>query len=362
MLIVDGHEDLAWNMLTFGRDYTQSVMETRAREMDTEIPAQNGHTLLGLPEWIRGRVAVIFATLFAAPARRRYGPWDIQCYSDTEEAHRLYMANLDTYKRLVDERSDAFQIISSQADLDLVLASWEGDEPLTPRIGLVLLMEGADGVREPAELAMWFEAGVRICGPAWSGTRYAGGTQEPGPLTDCGRALLDVMADLGMMLDLSHMTDEGVREAVDRFEGPLIASHSNPLARLPHSPIPERHMSDVALRSVAERGGVIGIMLQNEFLKDGWTLSDGREAVAIGDVVAAIDHVCQVVGDAAHVGIGSDFDGGFGLEKVPKDLDTVADLRFIGDALNSRGFTSRDVEAILGGNWLNLLYRVLPES
>jgi membrane dipeptidase len=360
MLVVDGHEDLAWNMLTFGRDYTQSVMETRAREMGTDIPAQNGHTLLGLPEWIRGRVAVIFATLFAPPIRRRYGSWDIHCYSDTEEAHRIYMTNLDVYKRLVDEQSDTFQIITSQADLDHVLASWEGDEPLNPRIGFVLLMEGADGVREPAELGMWFEAGVRICGPAWASTRYAGGTQEPGPLTASGRALLEVMADLGMVLDLSHMTEEGVMEAVDRFEGVMIASHSNPLARLPHSPIPERHMSDVAMRRVAERGGVIGIMLQNEFLKNRWTLSDGREAVTIGDVIAAIDHVCQVVGDAAHVGIGSDFDGGFGLEKVPNDLDT--DLRFIGDALSSQGFTSSDVEAVLGGNWLSLLFRALPES
>jgi len=362
MIVVDAHEDLAWNGLTFGRDYTLSVAETRAREVGTETPIHNGHTLLGWPEWIRGRVAVIFATLFAAPARWRNGPWDTQCYADAEEAHNLYRTSLDFYWRLVGEHPDKFYLIRTREDLEQVVDGWQSEEPSENRVGLVILMEGADGVRRPAELPEWYEAGVRILGPAWSGTCYAGGTGEPGPLSDDGRALLDVMADLKMILDLSHMTEEGVLEALDRYQGSVIASHSNPLARLPHSAKPERHLSDYVISQIAERDGVIGIVPFNRFLKDGWSPSDGRQAVTIDDVIAHIDHICQVVGDAVHVGLGSDFDGGFGVDKVPLGLDSVADLRLIGGALSARGYNSRDVEAILGGNWLRVLRCALPEN
>jgi membrane dipeptidase len=80
------------------------------------------------------------------------------------------------------------------------------------------------------------------------------------------------------------------------------------------------------------------------------------------DVFAHIDHVCQLVGDARHVGLGSDFDGGFGLESIPVGLDSAADLRLIGDALSRHGYPAADVEAVLGGNWLHLLERGLPET
>lgn len=79
-------------------------------------------------------------------------------------------------------------------------------------------------------------------------------------------------------------------------------------------------------------------------------------------VIDQIDHMCQIVGNAAHVAIGSDFDGGFGLEKVPTGLDSVADLRLIGDALGSRGYDQGEIESILGGNWLRILRQSLPES
>jgi membrane dipeptidase len=360
VIVVDAHEDLAWNALTFGRDYTLSVAETRSRETGTEVPNHNGNTLLGWPEWVRGKVALVFATLFAAPLRKRHGPWDTQCYADVEEAHQLYQASLDYYRILEGEHPDKFRRICTQADLEQHLQGWEGEDE--SKVGLVILMEGADGVRNPTELPEWFHAGVRLLGPAWSGTRYAGGTGEPGPLTDDGRALLEVMADLGMVLDVSHMAEEGVLEAVDRYDGVLIASHCNPLARLPHSAKPERHLSDQAITRITERDGVIGVVLANHFLKDGWTTAEGRQAVTLEEVAAHIDHICQIVGGVEHVGLGSDFDGGFGLDKVPSGLDSVADLRLIGDTLSARGYRPKEVEAVLGGNWLRMLRRALPEG
>jgi hypothetical protein len=75
-LLIDAHEDLAWNMLTFGRDYTRPVDETRQREAGGAAPVYNGDTLLGWPEYQRGRVSVIFSTLFAVPQRRKLGDWE----------------------------------------------------------------------------------------------------------------------------------------------------------------------------------------------------------------------------------------------------------------------------------------------
>lgn len=358
MIIVDAHEDLAYNAFTFNRNYLLSALATRQAEANTETPARNGLCMLGLPEWLLGRVAVVFGVIFAAP-KRRSATWDTQVYADAAEAHRLYSKQLDYYHRLADEHRQ-FALIGSRADLDAILRTWDGATDVGERrIGLVPLMEGADGIREPREAEDWMERGVRIIGPAWTGTRYSGGTGEPGPLTDDGRALLEVMSDLGLILDLSHASEESFFEALERFEGTVMASHSNPRA-LAEARNPERNLSDAQIRALAERGGVLGIVLYNGFLQTGWTRADGKRAVTLPVVTAAIDHVCQITGSAAHVGIGSDFDGGWGAESAPEGIDTVDDLAQIGQALAERGFAPAQVEAVLGWNWLNLLRRGLP--
>ena len=361
MIIVDGHTDLAWNALTFDRDYSRSAFETRTIEKDTSIPKWNGNTLLGWPEWVQGNVAVIFATLFSAPARWKKGPWDVRCYADSEEAHSFYRADLAYYHRLVDEHADKFHLILNKDGLRTTESSWLNDGENCASVGMVLLMEGADGVRSPDELQAWFDGGVRILGPSWAATRYAGGTGEPGPLTDLGRELLGAMADVGMILDLAHMAEDGAMEALERFPGPILVSHTSPLAVVPNAEKPERHITDIVIRYTAERDGVIGLVIGNRFLKDGWEPSQGRECVTLSNVAAGIDYICQMLGDAAHVGLGSDFDGGFGLDKVPYGLDSVADLRLIGEALEARGYDQQDIEGILGGNWLRFLERALPE-
>jgi membrane dipeptidase len=147
-LLVDAHLDLAWNALTFGRDYARPALVTRELEAQTETPAHNGNTLLGLAELLLGRAAVIFGTLFASPRRFRLGEWDTLCYADAAEAHRLYARQLDYYHRLVDEHP-AFRLIGTKGDLESVLATWQSDDLTKRRIGIVPLMEGADGIREP---------------------------------------------------------------------------------------------------------------------------------------------------------------------------------------------------------------------
>ncbi len=357
MLIVDAHEDIAWNVLTFGRDYRHSAAWIREREAGTPIPRRNGNTLLGKDDWLRGEVGVIFATLFISPLRRRLGDWETQSYASAEEAYRLASAQLDTYHRLVEE-DETFRLIGSRSDLEEVLATWEQERPSEERrIGLVPLMEGADPILNPEQVEEWYERGLRVVGLAWEGTRYAGGTHEPGPLTSAGRDLIAAMAELGMILDLSHLAEEAYYQAVEEYEGHLIASHSNPRRFLPTS----RGLSDRMIQVLAERDGVVGIVPYNAFLKPGWRRGDRKEEVRIESVAAAIDHVCQVTGSVAHVGIGTDFDGGLGVEHVPAEIDTIADLQKLIEPLGRRGYTEDHIAAIFNGNWLRVLRAALPE-
>jgi membrane dipeptidase len=359
-LMIDGHEDLAWNILAFGRDYTLPASETRQREQGGPAPQYNGDTLLGWPDYQRGRVAVVFSTLFAAPVRRKLGDWDTQHYTTDQEAHQVYWNQLQVYHRLVDEHPDQFRLVLTRPDLESVLAHWQRTDTDKHPVGLVVLMENAEGVRPPADLEEWWAGGVRIIGPAWAGTRYCGGTREPGPLTPAGRILLERMAEFGFVLDLSHMDAQAALQALDRYPRQVIVSHGNALALLPGS-TSNRHLPDEVLRGLIQRDGVIGVVPNNNFLKVDWKECGGRQSVSIELVVAQIDYICQMAGDARHAALGSDFDGGFGLQSAPAELDTVADLQILAPRLAQKGYTESDIAAILGQNWLEMLRKNLPE-
>jgi len=311
MLIVDAHADLAWNILSFGRDYTLSAHQIRQREAGSPAREHNGDALLGWREYQLGGVALVFATLFATPYHRRE-PWEVLVYANPQEANRLYRQQLDLYHRLADQHAGKFQLVKCLSDLQSVLAQWEAVdlptgleeddrddpevEPLLPDkpVGLVILMEGAEGVRAPGELAEWWERGVRLIGPAWAGTRFCGGTREPGPLTKEGYALLDAMADQGFMLDLSHMDERAALQALDFYSGQVVATHGNALSLLKGSES-NRHLSDRVIHGIIERDGVIGVVPLNKFLKVGWQKGDPRELVSLNDLVAHIDHICQIL-------------------------------------------------------------------
>lgn len=226
---------------------------------------------------------------------------------------------------------------------------------------MVMLMEGAEGIRSVKELPEWWEMGLRMIGLAWMGTRYCGGTSEPGPLTDEGRHMLSAMADLNFILDISHMDEAAAFESLDRYEGAVMASHSN-CAALMKGAESNRHVPDRVVELLIERGGVIGLIPYNNFLKVGWSRKTGsrREEVSLDAYIAHIDHVCQLAGDSLHAGIGTDFDGGFGLQSIPLGLDSIGDMQIIGTKLTERGYTETDAANILGGNWLRFLRKNLP--
>lgn len=369
-LIVDAHEDLAWNMLSLGRDYTRSAAATRILEQGTPIPERNGSALLGWDDYQHGGVAVIFSTLFVSPRDHHSPEWETIAYADFEQAHDLYWQELEGYHRLAGEHPDQFRLLPSRSALQAVLEHWNTplprrDDPEDTRpnghpVGMVILMEGAEGVRSPGELEEWWEAGVRIIGPAWHGTRFCGGTGDPGPLTREGFALLEGMSQVGFTLDISHMDEKAALQALDSYPGRIIASHANVLALLKGIDT-NRHLSDLVIRRLVERGGVIGAMPVNPFLKPGWRTSDGKQAVSLQAVVAHIDTICQIAGDARHAGLGSDFEGGFGYETTPAEINTIGDLPKLAPLLAEKGYSAADITAILGQNWISFLEETLPD-
>lgn len=348
MFIVDAHLDLAYNALKFNRDLLATVEAVREKEVNGKHP--NGRAMVTIPSLQAAGVGLVFSTIFVEPAKgkKEVSKSDL-IYRDAEEAYSLGQAQLDYYHRLADEVK-TIRLVGDLADLDAIEASHqEGQEPL---LGLVPLLEGADPIREPAEAELWYERGLRLIGLAWDDTRYSTGAwRGVGGLTKEGRQLLEIMADLGFILDLTHMAEEATLQALDSYEGVIVATHSNARSLVPG----QRQLSDYQIKRIAERDGVIGVVLFNGFLKEGYTTGDPKSTVTAENIVAHVDHICQCVGDAAHVGIGSDFDGGFGFEASPEGIETHSDLGLLSLVLKEYGYSEDDVAGIMGGNWLSVV-------
>jgi len=360
MIIVDGHLDIGFNHFGVGRDPRESAHATREREGDLAKQPFRGSCMTGLPEMRASRTAVVFPTIFLA-RRRDELPMDHPepvTYETPEQARVCGERQLEYYRHLSNDPKSGFRLVGTRSDLDAVVAAWEespAGNASPPDVGFVPLMEGADPIESPEDAAGWFERGVRIVGLSWRGTRYAGGTGEPGPLTTEGRQLVRELDTAGLILDLSHAAEESFHEAMDLYERPAIASHSNARAICPG----DRQLSDSMIRRITERGGVIGAVPFNAMLMEGWR-DRGAERVPLDRFAAAIHHVTQVAGTHTAAAIGSDFDGGFGAESTPEGLDTIADLPRVAEALADRGFADDQVHDILGGNWIRFLREHLP--
>ncbi len=211
-LIIDAHQDLAYNMLTLQRDYRRSTAETRASEENKpEIFKRAGKTLLGWPEYQRGQVGLVIATIFTMSEKHSSGEWDQVFYQDFQQARQQHQQQMDIYRRLCQENSDMFTLVCTKDDLTNVLAPWQqspADYPQTTHpVGLLVSMEGAEGVEHPDELYEWWQAGLRIIGPVWGAAAIAAAPwkQENSP-KKAGRCWIR-MAEIGFPMDIAHMNE-----------------------------------------------------------------------------------------------------------------------------------------------------------
>ena len=357
--LIDGHLDLSWNALSWGRDITLDLDRLNRDEAGmTDHPSRGGATTT-LPEMRQAGIAVCQATLLARakpglrkPEGHARNSLD---FANQEIASATARGQLAYYELL--ERRGWLRMIRTSFDLD---THWQrfttgnADEP----IGYILAMEGADPIVEPSQAVEWWNLGLRSVNLAHYGkSRYAVGTGDDGPLTPEGVQLLKEFEQLGMILDATHLSDTSFYQALDIFHGPVLASHNNCRALVPDG----RQFTDEQIRLLIERDAVIGSALDAWMLFPRWVRGQtSREVVGLEAVADHIDHVCQLAGSHRHAAIGSDLDGGFGTEQSPVGMDRISDLQDLGEILARHGYADSVIDDIFHGNWLRFFRKNLP--
>ncbi len=290
-------------------------------------------------------------------------------------------------RALAERHPGTWEIATTTGDVRRIAASG--------KMAALMGLEGGYAIDERVEnVARYYQMGVRYMSPTWSvSLSWAGSSgDEIGPkegLNDFGRQVVREMNRLGMMVDVSHVSDPTFWDIVNTSTKPVIASHSacRAIADVP------RNLTDEMIRAVAKTGGVICVLFYPEFLEPGW--SDQKKqvdaeitplverasleekgdaahkklardrvrreayakrlpAVTVARVADHIDHIVKLVG-IDHAGIGSDFDG---IPAVPVDLSSVADLPNLTAELLRRGYSESDIDKILGGNILRVMEEI----
>ena len=294
---------------------------------------------------------------------------------------------INAVRRLAEKHPETWELATTAADIRRIAGAG--------RLAALMGLEGGYAIDERLEMVeRYYRMGVRYMSPAWSvSTSWAGSSgDEVGRsrgLNDFGKRVIREMNRLGMMVDVSHVSDQTFWDIVNTSTKPVIATHSGcrAIARV------ARTLDDEMLKALAEKGGVCCVLFYPEFLEPGWSekkkrvdaeisglvqrASDAEKGgvarkklardrvrteeyrkrlppVTVSRLVDHIDHIVKLVG-IDHVGIGSDFDG---VQAVPTDLGTVADFPNLTKELLRRGYTESDVTKILGGNILRVMEEV----
>ena len=350
MLIFDAHLDLAWNALEWNRDLTKPVSDIR--DFERQFPGcVKGDATTTLPALRDGDIGLVIATLLP----RFYRP-DVPrtFYRSRHAAFAAMQGQLAWYRSMVELGEMAE--LTTPAEIESHQQLWQSstDQPLP--IGYILSMEGSWAIPDPSYVERWHKMGLKILGPAHYGPDdYCHGTGSEGGLKENGPELLREMDRVGMLLDVTHLSDQSFHEALEIYSGPVLASHHNSRTLVPG----DRQLTDEQIKILAERDAVIGLAFDAWMIRPGWIKGETTpEGVSIADAVNHTDHICQLLGTTKHCGIGSDLDGGFGREQSPHDLNTIADLQRIAELLADRGYSDDDIRGILHENWIRFFCRV----
>lgn len=350
--IIDAHLDLAMNAMEWNRDLSRPLDEIRQREMNMKDKPDRGKGTVCLPELRKGKVGLVVATQLS-----RFRPYGsaLPGWNSPQQAWAMTQAQLSWYREM--EAMGEMVQITNLAQLENHLQCWQDADTADEKkpVGYILSLEGADSLVEISYLHKAYAYGLRAVGLSHFGPgRYAPGTKTEGPITPKGKELLKEMDSLNMILDVTHLTDEGFDQVMDLYHGPVWASHHNVRKIVPT----QRQLTDDQIRTLIGRGAVIGGMLDCwamdirfiDTVSDPWQLN-----VRLENLVDHWDHICQLAGNSLHVAIGSDLDGIFGTEQSPWDMNSIADLQKYQDILVRRGYKQEDINNILHGNWLRFL-------
>ena len=352
-LLFDVHLDLSMNALEWNRDLTLPINQIRELERGMTDLKGRGENTVNFESMRLGGIGLCVATLIGG-CMKPAGP--VASWESPSQAWAMTRGQVAYYEAMTE--LGEMTPIRDLAELESQLERWS--DPLVAAaakapLGYITSLEGADSIVTLNHLERSYESGLRALGPAHYGIgRYALGHDQVGSLPRDGRDLIRKMDELGLILDATHLSDGCFFEALDLFEGTIWASHSNCRA-LVDDP---RQFSDDQLRLLIERGAVIGSVFDGWMMVPAWirgTSTPESTGLTLEHIVDHIDHVCQLAGNARHVGIGSDLDGGFGREQSPRDLDTIADLQKLEGLLSARGYSDQEIAGIFHGNFLGLI-------
>jgi membrane dipeptidase len=352
LFTVDAHLDLAMNAMEWNRDYTKSIQQIREREKKQKDKPDRGNGVVNFEELRKGNIGLVIATQIA-----RYVAPDnpLPGWHSPHQAWAQTQAQLAWYKAM--EEEGELRPVRNLRELDAHLQEWNTDGNLKKTIGYVLSLEGADSIVDLKYLEKAYENGLRAVGPGHYGPgRYAQGTNATGGLGQAGRDLLREMERLNIILDATHLCDESFWEALDHFHGQVWASHNNCRDLVNHN----RQFSNEMIRELVSRGAVIGAVMDAWMIVPDWVRGESTPAgtnCSLERLIDHMDHICQIAGNALHIGIGSDLDGAFGKEQSPVEIETIADVQQIPAMLEKRGYSHQDIENVMHGNWLRFLRR-----
>jgi membrane dipeptidase len=339
MAVVDAHEDILLRL----------VDPTRGRSLDE--PGWNGHC--NFENWQASGVNTVFFAVWVDP--RRY---------PKQMAVDRANAMIDCLEEQAAKYPDQLKQCDGAADVRRALA--EG------RMAALLGVEGGCAINNDlANIEKFRRRGVRYMTLTWRGNlKWAGSSQDngmaqvdrlarshgvvpdvlsSGGLTEFGRQVVHEMNRVGMIVDLSHVSDQTFYDAIATTERPVIVSHSNCRALSNHP----RNVTDDMLRTLAKNGGVMGLNLWQDLLEPQGRGSDedGATTVTLDTVLNMLDHMVQV-GGIDHVGFGTDFEG---MDDLPEGIATAADMAKIFAGMRQRGYSEVDIRKIAGENFLRVI-------
>ncbi|OPC37774.1 dipeptidase [Elizabethkingia miricola] len=353
MFIFDAHLDLSMNAMEWNRDLRNNVNLLRQLELGMNDKPDRGRATVSFPDLRKGNVGIVVATQIA-----RFVKTDslIPGWNSPQQAWAQTQAQVAWYKCM--EEEGEIVAITDRASLQKHVALWNDGTPNDNKpIGYILSLEGADSIVDISYLEKAYNYGLRAIGPAHYGPgRYANGTDATGKMDKKGIELLKEMECLNIILDATHLCDDAFWQALDHYNGPVWASHNNCRTLVNHN----RQYDDEQIKELIARGAVIGGAL------DAWMLvPDWKRGVStpldmqcnLETVFKHMDHICQLAGNALHIGVGSDLDGAFGTEQCPYDLDTIADLQKLVSVFRDHGYSENDLKNIFHQNWINFLMK-----
>lgn len=353
MFLFDAHLDLALNGVDWNRDMRCEVDDLRAQERALGMTdAGRCGSTLSLPELRTAEIGICLSTLLARQEREINHSFG---WTSPQTCYAMAHAHLAWHRAM--ERAGFLRSIKTKRDLEHHVEDYKWN-PKTAPLGFIQTMEGADPLLVPGTIDEFYEHGLRAIGLTHYGAnRYGGGTSCEVGLALDAIPLLKRIAELGMTVDVTHLSDVAFWQVLEYFEGRIHASHQNSRRLAPW----QRQYSDEQYKAVIDRDGVIGIAFDVIMLQPGYVRRVSQATVTMERAVENIDIICQLAGNARHVGIGSDLDGGYGVEQTPADFDRIRDLQRLPEMMSKRGYPEADISAIMNGNWLRFFGEVLPD-